>query len=163
MKPLVRHAAVFAAGMGVGIALIAFLDRDEKHEVSGDAPVPLPGQRSRTTSANNATDRSKPGREVTSRDPLAAPDSAELLRWLDTFKGDARAMAEAQATVGMLTGDPDLVRKAIASDPSNPFLLYMGSNLIKGRVKHRSEVSSIFAHFRFRAPTYAFSLISHSP
>jgi|GEM_PF-4425708 len=32
MKPLISHAAVAALGMGVGIALIAFLDRDVKHQ-----------------------------------------------------------------------------------------------------------------------------------
>ena len=131
MKPLISHAVASAVGMGFGIALIAFLDRGEKHEVSGDGRIPPPNQRSRASSANHATDRSKPGREETSPDLLAAPDSAELIRWLDTFGGDARPMAEAQATVGMLTGDPDLVRKAIASDPSNPFLLFMGSTFRK--------------------------------
>ncbi len=131
MKPLVSHAAASAVGMGVGIALIAFLDRDEKHEVSGDGRVPLPAQRSRATSPHPGADHTRLGREEASPDPLAVPDSAALIRWLDTFVGDARAMAEAQATVGMLTGDPDLVRKAIASDPSNPFLLFMGSTFNK--------------------------------
>jgi tetratricopeptide (TPR) repeat protein len=131
MKPLVSHAAASAVGMGVGIALIAFLDRDEKHEVSGDGRIHLPSQPSRATSSNSGSDRGRPGREKASLDLLAVPDSAALIRWLDTFGGDARTMAEAQATVGMLTGDPDLVRKAIASDPSNPFLLFMGSTFHK--------------------------------
>ena len=131
MKPLISHAAVAALGMGVGIALIAFLDRDEKHEVSGDGRIHLPGRHSRASSSHPGADRSKSGREETSLDLLAAPDSAELIRWLDHFEGDARAMAEAKATVGILTGDPDLVREAIASDPSNPFLLFMGSTFNK--------------------------------
>lgn len=131
MKPLISHAALFAVGIAVGIALIPFVDRDEKQEVSGDGRIPLSGQRSRATSAHQSADRSRSEREATSRDLLAAPDSAGLLRWLDTFQGDARAMAEAQATVGLLTGDPDLVRKAVASDPSNPFLLFMGSTFRK--------------------------------
>lgn len=134
MKQIISHAAASAVGMGVGIALIAFLDHDEKHEVSGDGGAPLPNQRSRASSANHATVRSQPGREETLPDLLAAPDKpdkAKLTDWLDAFVGDARATAEAQATVGMLTGDPDLVRKAIASDPSNPFLLFMGSTFGK--------------------------------
>ena len=131
MKPLISHAAASAVGMGVGIAFIVLLDRDEKHEVSGDGRAPLPNQRARANSANHATDRSKPGREEASPDLLAAPDTEKLTDWLDTFAGDAKAMAEAQAAVGMLTGDPDLVRKAIASDPSNPFLLFMGSTFHK--------------------------------
>ena len=45
MKPLISHAAVAALGMGVGIALIAFLDRDEKHEVSGDGRIHLPNEK----------------------------------------------------------------------------------------------------------------------
>lgn len=131
MKPLISHAAVAALGMGVGIALIALLDRDEKHEVSADGRIPPPNQRSRAISANHATDRSKPGREETSLDLLATLDTAKLTDWLDTFGGDARAIAEAQATVGILTGDLDLVRKAIASDPSNLFLLFMGATFRK--------------------------------
>jgi hypothetical protein len=131
MKPLVSHAVASAVGIGVGISLIAFLDRDAKHEASGDGRAALQNQRSRATSANHATDRSKRGREETSLDLLAAPDRAKLTDWLDAFQGDARAMAEAQAAVGILTGDPDLVREAIASDPSNPFLLFMGSTFHK--------------------------------
>lgn len=131
MKQIISHAAASAVGMGVGIALIAFLDRDEKHEVSGDGHIPPPNQRSRAISAHPGADRISAGRDDTSLDLLAVPDRAKLTDWLDTFHGDARATAEAQATVGMLTGDPDLVRKAIASDPSNPFLLFMGSTFGK--------------------------------
>ena len=70
MKTPISHAVASAVGMGVGIALIAFLDRDEKHGASADGRIPPPNQRSRAISANRATDRSKPGREETSLDLL---------------------------------------------------------------------------------------------
>lgn len=36
MKPPISHAVAAAMGMGAGIALVAFLDRDEKPKVSGN-------------------------------------------------------------------------------------------------------------------------------
>lgn len=54
--------------------------------------------------------------------------AADLERWLAGLKGDTRTIAEANAIVGLLNHDPELIRKALEMDPNNPMLLRLGVN-----------------------------------
>jgi hypothetical protein len=70
--------------------------------------------------------------------------AADLAQWLDGKKGDSRSLAEAQAIAGLLTNNPDLIRQAIAADPENPHLLYIGATLPSFTSEERLALSERF-------------------
>jgi hypothetical protein len=69
---------------------------------------------------------------------------ADLEQWLAGKRGDSRSLAEAQAIVGLLTDNPDLIRQAIATDPANPHLLYIGATLSSFTAEERLSLSERF-------------------
>lgn len=49
--------------------------------------------------------------------------------WLDSFDPSSKELAYAQGIVGLITKDLDLIREALANDPDNAILLYIGSTV----------------------------------
>ena len=89
--------------------------------------------------AASRTDRRKLGAE--SPDTITA---ADLEQWLAGKRGDPRSLAEAQAITGLLTGNSDLIRQAIETDPQNPHLLYIGATLSSFSAEERLALSERF-------------------
>lgn len=79
--------------------------------------------------------------------------------WLTRRKDDPRAHAEALVIVGMITGDPTLIRQGLKEDPSNAHLLFIGSTIGSIPPEERAESSSRLAELN---PDNALAAMLHA-
>jgi hypothetical protein len=96
--------------MGEGIDSI---DENGSREATGSRRGSLPRSK-RTDHPLSLVDQMK--KEIT---------LADLEAWLASKEGDPHALGEARVIAGLLTSDPDLIRRGIQSDPKNPQLLFL--------------------------------------
>jgi hypothetical protein len=144
MKTIITHLLAVAIGVLAGV-LLRPASEDEKTS-SGESV------RSGRVISGMADTDTRPAKGSASRidwSQLTAGGAEEITasdfeKWLDGKKGDSRSLAEAQAMVGILTDNPDLIRKAIEADPENPHLLYIGATLASLTGEERLALSERF-------------------
>lgn len=127
MKPILASTIAIAIGVLITLKLLpASNDRETVSEKTQKTQREKRGLSDSTDHSGN-TPRFEKRQRPTER-PKKVSD-ADFERWLASKQGDTRSLAEAQAIVGLLTGNPDLIRQALEADPENPHLLYIGSTL----------------------------------
>jgi tetratricopeptide (TPR) repeat protein len=127
MKPNLTRLLAFVIAV---IAILLFLKFRSGSRAHADAAQTNSGTEHAASGTSKAGAR-PPGRHEPRPDRERAAGkeigAADLERWLAGFKGSPRTIAEANATVGLLNHNADLIRKAIEMDPDNPLLLYLGA------------------------------------
>ncbi len=130
MKPIFTHFLATAVGV---VAILLFQQSREKQAAAANAAhkqvgTDLAGSKHFDPSARPpGRHKPRPDHDETDGVWLKEPSRADLEQWLAHLKGNPRSLAEAQATVGLLTNNPDLVRKALEADPNNPQLQFIGA------------------------------------
>lgn len=129
MKSLLTHA--LAVVIGATAVLLWPRSADNPEASAVEHLRPKQGQhgsrRSSTADSSNSSTR-KSQRPMKSE--LSKPITrADLAPWLESRKGDSHAFGEALVVAGLLTDDPDLVRRGIETDPENAQLLFIGATL----------------------------------
>ena len=125
MKPILTHLLVLAFGIAVAVFLRP--DSEEYHQPSGQTQKHARADRGTGDPASRHDTR--PNRERYMEEISRQVSASDFDQWLLSMADDPHALAEAKATVGLLTRNPDLIREALAMDPDNPQLLYIGSTL----------------------------------
>lgn len=144
MKTIVTHS--LAVAFGVLAALLLRPASVDKKTSSGETQESEPGKRGMSDSVTppSAGIASRIDRRQLGGGRSEKITAADLDQWLAGKRGDARSLAEAQAIAGLLTNNPDLIRKAIEADPENPHLLYIGATLSSFTGEERLALSERF-------------------
>lgn len=66
---------------------------------------------------------------------------ADLESWLASKEGDSHSLGEALVTAGLITNNPDLIRRGIETDPENGHLLFIGATLPAFSAEERVAMS----------------------
>lgn len=142
MKPILTSTLAIAIGVLITLKLIPASNgretASEKIQKSERAKRGLSHSNDPSGNAPRFEKRQRPAKRS------KKVSDADFERWLTSKQGDARSLAEAQAIVGLLTGDPDLIRQALKLDPENPHLLYIGSTLSSFSEEERLSLSERF-------------------
>ncbi len=142
MKPILAYTLAIAIGVLITLKL---LPASNDQETASDKTQKTEREK-RSMSDSNDSSGNSPRFEKRQR-PTERPkkvSDADLDKWLASKKGDTRSLAEAQAIVGLLTGNPDLIRQALEADPENPHLLYIGSTLSSFTEEERLSLGERF-------------------
>jgi hypothetical protein len=142
MKPILAYTLAIAIGVWITLKL---LPASNDQETASEKTQKTEREKRGLSDSNDSSEKA-PRFEKRQR-PAERPkkvSDADFERWLASKKGDARSLAEAQAIVGLLTGNPDLIRQALEADPENPHLLYIGSTLSSFTEEERMSLSERF-------------------
>jgi hypothetical protein len=142
MKPILAYTLAIAVGVWITLKL---LPTSNDQETASDKTQKTQREKRGFSDSNDSSGNAPrfEKRQRPAERPKKASD-ADFERWLASKKGDARSLAEAQAIVGLLTGNPDLIRQALEADPNNPHLLYIGSTLSSFTEEERLSLGERF-------------------
>jgi tetratricopeptide (TPR) repeat protein len=116
---------ILAAASGAAVVLLWPKQPSPHVTATGHQKPEIPRHRSSDSIPPSARERRAPVASEISR----AVSRTDFDSWITSKEGDPRSHAEAMVITGMLTKDPELVRKGIATDPGNADLLFIGATL----------------------------------
>lgn len=129
LKLFLTH--LLAATLGMLVAILW----SEKTDDSGDSSASTKkSERSGSDGIGSQADTLLRARSKATNLSIAAQISkqitiADLEAWLASKEGDPRSYGEALVIAGLLTDNPEFVRKGIEADPKNGHLLFIGATL----------------------------------